>query len=334
MTTFNEQLYEDAVVSLLQNAGWTHTPGDTLHRSAREVLLEDDLKAFFAQRYKEENLTENEIEKNIIQIKHLSNTSLFSANREAFRLVSEEFYLRRDDATQPNLLLSYIDFEIPENNIFRCVTQFTVKQHAERRPDILLFVNGIPLTIIELKNPANEETTIEDAWNQIHHRYKRDIPVLMRYCCLSIIADGANARLGTIFTPYEHYYAWKKVENEEQTAVGFHEIETLVSGALAPARFLEILRDFVYYPDPSLAKELQVVCRYPQFFATRKLYNNIRRHLKSVGGDEKGGTYFGATGCGKTFTMLFYQNGYPPEWDNEVFTQVLEQAENFKRYSE
>ncbi|MCL2290723.1 MAG: HsdR family type I site-specific deoxyribonuclease [Bacteroidetes bacterium] len=305
MTTFNEQDYENAVIALLQNAGWTHTQGDTLHRSAREVLLEDDLKSFFSQRYKDDNLTENEIGKIIIQIKHLNNTSLFNASREVFRLISEDFYLPRDNAVLPNLLISYIDFDTPENNIFRCVTQFTVKQHAERRPDILLFVNGIPLTIIELKNPANEETTIEDAWKQIHNRYRRDIPALLRYCCLSIIADGANARLGTIFTPYEYYYAWKKVENEEPTAVGFHEIETLVTGALAPARFIEILRDFVYYPDPTLSKELQVVCRYPQFFATRKLFKNIRKHIKSVGGDGKGGTYFGATGCGKTFTMLF-----------------------------
>jgi len=79
----------------------------------------------------------------------------------------------------------------------------------------LLFVNGIPLVIIELKNATNEETTIADAWYQIHNRYTRDIPNLMRYCSLSVISDGANARLGTIFTPYEYYYAWKKVENED-----------------------------------------------------------------------------------------------------------------------
>jgi len=80
---------------------------------------------------------------------------------------------------------------------------------------------------------------------------------------------------------------------------------TLIQGSLAPHRLTEIIRDYVYYPDPSNTNELEVVCRYPQYFATRKLFDHIRRHLKSEGGDGKGGTYFGATGCGKTFTMLF-----------------------------
>ena len=305
MVSFNEQQYENAVTNLLQNAGWTHSHGETLHRNIREVLLEDDLRACLLRRFADKKLTKNEIGKIIIQIKNLNNVSLFTASREIFHLVTEGFQLQRDNVALPALLVNYIDFDTPENNIFRCVTQFTIKQHAERRPDILLFVNGIPLTIIELKNPANEETTIEDAWKQIHNRYTRDIPALLRYCCLSIIADGSNARLGTIFTPYEYYYAWKKVENEETAAIGIREIETLVGGALAPTRFVEILRDYVYYPDSASHKEMQIVCRYPQFFATRKLFDNIRRHIKSVGGDGKGGTYFGATGCGKTFTMLF-----------------------------
>jgi len=305
MPAFNELTYENAVVELLHEVKWKHMHGETLHHNLREVLLEDDLQMYLQKRFAAAHLTKNEIDKILIQIKNLNNVSLFNANREAFRLITEGFQLHRDNAGLIALLVNYIDFDTLENNIFRCVTQFTIKQHAERRPDILLFVNGIPLCIIELKNPSNEETTIEDAWMQIHHRYKRDIPALLRYCCLSIIADGANARLGTLFTPYEYYYAWKKVENEETAAVGIREIETLVNGALAPARFVEILRDYVYYPDTTSPKELQVVCRYPQFFATRKLFDNIRRHITSKGGDGKGGTYFGATGCGKTYTMLF-----------------------------
>ena len=305
MNKFNEAELENAVIELLQDNGWHYTNGETIHRRPQDVLLEDDLRTYLSLRYTDFDLSENEIQTIVNNIKHENAPNLFQANRSIFKLVNVGFYLQRDDANLSNLLTTYIDFENIENNVYRCVNQFTVKNIAERRPDILLFINGIPLVIIEIKNAMNEETTIAEAWEQIHNRYTRDIPSLLRYCSLSVISDGANARLGTIFTPYEYYYAWKKVENEDATATGIAEMITLVRGALATQRLTEIIRDYVYYPDPSSTKELEIVCRYPQFFATRKLFDHIRRQLKSSGGDGKGGTYFGATGCGKTFTMLF-----------------------------
>lgn len=305
MNKFNEAELENAVIELLQDNGWHYTNGETIHRRPQDVLLEDDLRTYLSLRYTDFDLSENEIQTIVNNIKYENAPNLFQANRSIFKLVNVGFYLQRDDANLSNLLTTYIDFENIENNVYRCVNQFTVKNIAERRPDILLFINGIPLVIIEIKNATNEETTIAEAWEQIHNRYTRDIPSLLRYCALSVISDGANARLGTIFTPYEYYYAWKKVENEDATATGIAEMITLVRGALATQRLTEIIRDYVYYPDPSSTKELEIVCRYPQFFATRKLFDHIRRQLKSSGGDGKGGTYFGATGCGKTFTMLF-----------------------------
>ena len=168
-------------------------------------------------------------------------------------------------------------------------------------------MNGIPLCIIELKNPAQRQATIFNAWEQIHVRYKRDIPSLMKFCMLSCISDGGTTRLGTTYAPFEHYYVWKKVENEEKASIGLGEMQALVKGAFAPSRFLEIVRDFVYFPDvqEGQQRETEIICRYPQYFAVKKLYSSILAHLREHGGDGKGGTYFGATGCGKTFTMLF-----------------------------
>lgn len=305
MGNFNEAELEQAVIQLLDDNGWDCTNGETIHRKPQDILLEDDLRTYLSRRFAHENLTEREVQSLITSIRLENDASFFIANRNIFNLVCNGDYLKRDDASLPNLRYSYIDFECPENNVFNCVSQYTVKHNAERRPDLLLFVNGIPLVIIELKSAIKEDATIADAWAQIHNRYVRDIPALLRYCCLSIISDGANARLGTLFTPYEYYYAWKKIENEDSSSMGIGELLTLIKGALAPERLLEIIQDYVYYPDPSNKKELEIVCRYPQFFATRKLFDNIRRKLKSVGGDGKGGTYFGATGCGKTYTMLF-----------------------------
>ena len=175
-----------------------------------------------------------------------------------------------------------------------------------RIPDVLLFVNGVPLCIFELKNPTDEHATIADAYEQIHTRYRRDIPHLLHYCPLSCISDATknNTKFGTTYTPYEHYYAWKKVRNEDPAAQsGIDQVRTIVGGVYETERFLEILRDYVYFPDARSEREEEVVCRYPQFFATRMLRDHVVEAYKR--GERKGGTYFGATGCGKTYTMMF-----------------------------
>ena len=207
-------------------------------------------------------------------------------------------------------MVPLIDFEHPENNIFRAVNQFTVEytnngQTENRRPDILLFVNGMPLCVIELKNPADANATIYDAWEQINIRYWRDIPHLLHYCPLACISDGVKTRLGTVRTPYEHFYAWRRVnDGDKVSTLPFEEMETMIKGVYTPERFLEIFRDYIYFQDSEYdGDEREIVCRYPQFFATRLLKQSIIKSVIEKSG--KGGTYFGATGCGKTYTMAF-----------------------------
>ena len=301
-----ESEYEAATLDLLEAEGWLRSSGDELHRKYSEAILEEDLNAFLSRRHPD--FTEQERSRVVFNLRNTSSNTDYLSLRSVGQLCLNGFVFDRDDTSLPSCQVDYIDFEKPNQNIFRAVSQLTIREMgAERRPDILLYVNGIPLCIIELKNPAQRQASISSAWEQIHIRYKRDIPSLMKFCLLSVISDGGNTRLGTTCAPFEHYYAWKKVENEENAASGLGELQSLIKGALAPGRFLEIVRDFVYFPDvqEGQQQELEIVCRYPQFFAVRKLYESILKHLRSNGGDGKGGTYFGATGCGKTFTMLF-----------------------------
>ena len=207
-------------------------------------------------------------------------------------------------------MIALIDFEHPKDNIFRAVNQFSVEyvnngQKETRRPDILLFVNGMPLCVIELKNPADVNATIYDAWEQIYFRYWRDIPHLLHYCPLACISDGVKTRLGTVRTPYEHFYAWRRVnDGDKVSTMPFEETQTMIKGVYSPERFLEIFRDYIYFQDRDYdSDEKEIVCRYPQFFATRLLKSSIVKSVTSKSG--KGGTYFGATGCGKTYTMAF-----------------------------
>lgn len=303
-----ESIFEDAFIQLLEESGWEYTFGGNLHRKYTDALLEDDLLQFLQTRYKQQELTSEELDTVIANLRNVSGASDYLALRNAVSLYRDGFDFVYGDQRMLPFKMQYIDFEHPERNIFRAVNQFEMHQgKANRRPDIMLFVNGIPVCIIELKNPAKINTTIRDAHTQITVRYMRDIPSLLKYCALSVISDGSNTRLASVVSGYEYYYAWKKVENEDQVGSGVKELETMVRGALSPVRLLEIVRDYVYFPDvqKDASKGFEVVCRYPQFFATRKLRDHILKHLRQVGGDGKGGTYFGATGCGKTYTMLF-----------------------------
>lgn len=207
-------------------------------------------------------------------------------------------------------MLQLIDFQEPKNNIFRAVNQFVVEykdngQTHTRHPDILLFVNGVPLCIIEIKNPTDPEATIQDAQLQICTRYWRDIPHLLHYCPLACVSDGNKTMLGTVKTPFEHFYSWKRVNNNDKNSCTPEgELKSMINGVFATQRFLEIFRDYICFQDIEYdTEEKEVVCRYPQFFATRLLKQSI---INSIQKDErKGGVYFGATGCGKTYTMAF-----------------------------
>ncbi len=300
---FNEEQLENAIIELFVQQGYTHVFGDSIHRRLEDILLEDDLRAYLEKRYRDDNLTESKIQKIINRLKLIPSEPLYDGNREAFWLVNEGFDLSREDTGKVALHVSYIDFDVLENNVFKVVNQYSVQGERLRRPDMLLFINGIPVAIFEFKSAVKEDATIHDAWEQIHFRYCRDIPKLMKYCFLSVITDGANTKLASIFTPYEYYYSWNKANDEEKVSNGISALFTMIRGAFAKDRVTAILRDFVYYPDESKT-EFATITRYPQFFAANKMFSNIKAHLKPHG-DGKGGTYFGATGCGKTYTMLF-----------------------------
>lgn len=300
---FTEAQLEEAIITLFKQQGYEYTDGENIHRKYEDILLLNDLRQFLFSRYAEEELSEGEVQKIINHLSFIQSSPLYIGNKETFWLVNEGFDLQRDDTSKVALHVDYIDFDEPQNNIFKVVNQYSVQGEQLRRPDLLVFINGMPVAIFEFKSAINEDTTVHDAWEQITIRYNRDIPKLMKYCFLAVISDGANTKMGTIFTPYAYYYAWNKANEQDKVANGISSLITMITGAFAKERIIKLLRDFVFYPDNSKHTEA-IVCRYPQFFAANKMLENIKQHLRPAG-DGKGGTYFGATGCGKTYTMLF-----------------------------
>ncbi|WP_406614050.1 type I restriction endonuclease subunit R [Mycoplasma corogypsi] len=303
--TFNEEDLENAIIQLFHKGeGYEYVHGDNTHRKLEDVILVEDLKRFITSKYSAFDLTSTEIKtiiKKVIDVG--SSASLYENNKEAYYLITEGFDLASEDVTKVGVHIDFIDYETPNNNIFKVVNQYSVKGISERRLDLIIFINGIPVCICEFKTAIKEDTTIYDAWKQLTTHYTSDIENLMKYCFLAVISDGANNKLGSIFTPYEFFYSWNKVNETQKVSNGISSLVSLIKGAFAKDRILAILRDFVYYPEIE-GKEQQIVCRYPQFFGANKMVENIKDHLKTQG-DGKGGTYFDATGCGKTYTMLF-----------------------------
>ena len=306
---FYESEFETIVIEMLEKEGWTYTHGQDLHRKETEAIYEEDLRKFLDRRYVDECLNEYDMDKAVAKMKHATGESTYRAMANIVKLAREGFDFKSSNPGAKPFRMEYIDFIHPEHNIFRVVNQFAYYEGSKNyRPDILLFVNGIPLVIFELKNPANPNATVKKAYQQITNRYWFNMPSLMKYIPLSVVSDNAKTLFGTTTSALEYFYAWKKVENNDEPAKdGGACLKSLIKGALSPTRLLEIYRDYLYFPDPAKGeeKELSVVCRYPQFFAARKLRDSILANLRSRGGNGKGGLYFGATGCGKTFTMLF-----------------------------
>ncbi len=304
---FCESDFENAFISFLEDAGWTYLFGENVERkNPREVLISADLHNFLHTQ--NPDLNEEEIQQLCDNVRLAGAETDFAALHKVYGWMVNGIQFTPQSGLAKTVNL--INFTDTDRNIFRVVNQFSVDyvnngQTKCRRPDLLLYVNGLPLCIMELKNPADENATINDAWEQITIRYWRDIPHLLHYCPLACISDGVKTRLGTVRTPYEHFYAWRRVnDGDKVTTMPFEEMETMVKGVYEPARFLEIFRDYVYFQDSEYDRdEQEIVCRYPQFFASRLLKKSIIKSVQEKSG--KGGTYFGATGCGKTYTMAF-----------------------------
>ena len=303
---FSEAVLEQAIIDKFIAEGYEHVSGDDLHRELTDVLIEEDLSAFLAAKYAPQGITASEISSIIRSLRYASALPVYSANQSMFlRMVEGETFVREDRSAK-DFHLQLLDFDTDNNkNIVKIVNQMTIKgPKAIRRPDAIVYVNGLPVVVMEFKSAIKEDTTIHDAYVQITTRYMRDIPELFKYNCFAVLSDGVNTKAGSIFSDYEHFYSWRRIEASDRPADGIDALDTMIQGMFRKERLYDIIHNFVYFPDTDNGKNMKVVASYPQYFAARKLLANVLTHQKPLG-DGKGGTYFGTTGCGKSFIMLF-----------------------------
>lgn len=324
---FTEEKLERAFTELLGQEGFPHHLGITIARRPEEVLIEEDLQNFLLDQYSIQGITVNETRSIILRLKSLSASDLYESNKKFLQMLSDGFILKREDRSQKDIYIQLINYaglnkhrqpkeeqlvsivaEDPaeygvDNNIYKFVNQLEIFGSEKRIPDGIVYINGLPLVVFEFKSAIREEATVYDAFKQLTVRYRRDIPELFKYNAFCVISDGVNNKSGSFFAPYEFFYAWRRVAGLAKEVDGIDSMFTLIQGMFHKSRLRDIIRNFIYIPDSSKKNE-KIVCRYPQYYAARALYDNIKKAQKPEG-NGKGGTYFGATGCGKSFTMLY-----------------------------
>jgi type I restriction enzyme R subunit len=300
---FTEAQLEQAIIELLAEGGIPHALGEQLQLPPEEVLIEEDLRTFLRKQYADYQLTEAELDRILHELRKLPASDLYGSNKTILQRITNGFDFERDDPEDQDFHIYLIDYSAEDRNLYKIVNQLAIEGYQKRIPDGILYINGLPLVIFEFKSAIREEVNLHEAYIQLTVRYRRDIPELFKYNAFCIISDGVNSKAGSFFAPYEYYYAWRRTGGQRKDAQGIKSLYTLIEGMFERHRLRDIIRHFVYFPDVS-RKEEKIVCRYPQYYATRALFANIKKHQRPAG-DGRGGTYFGATGSGKSYTMLF-----------------------------
>ncbi|BDQ03947.1 type I restriction endonuclease subunit R [Ignavibacterium sp.] len=274
----------------------------------------------------------------IKQILRISSPDLITNNETFHRMLTEGINVTyRKDGNQRGDLVWLIDFKNPENNEFTVINQFTVTSTSSvtgtviKRPDVILFVNGIPLVVIELKNAVDEEATIKSAFKQIQ-TYKQTIPQLFTYNGFAVISDGLEARAGTISSDFSRFMAWKSVDGTKEASHLVSQLEILIKGMLNKKTLLDLIRHFIVFEkskkeDPvsnlTFIQTTKKLAGYHQYFAVNKA---IERTLQaaSENGNRKGGVIWHTQGSGKSLTMVFYAGKIVLQLDNPTILVITD----------
>ncbi len=306
-----EDQLEQEAISWLVEAGYTHLYGPDIaldgsnpeRTNYQQVVLVERLRS--AVNRLNPSIPVVAREDAIQQVLDLDIPVLLSANRRFHQLLvtGVPVQYQKDVETRGDFV-RLIDWASPAQNEWLAINQFSIKgAHHTRRPDIILFVNGLPLVLLELKNPADENADIWKAFDQIQ-TYKAQIPDVFQYNELLVISDGSEARLGSLSSNAERFMQWRTIDGVTLDPLGqFNELETLTRGVLAPAYLLDYLRYFVLFEDDGTL--IKKVAGYHQFHAVRAAINQVVAASRP-GGTHKGGVVWHTQGSGKSITMTCF----------------------------
>ena len=317
----NENTLEQVIITELRKNGYEYFYGPDINRDYHEVILGD---SFEAAMFKiNQGIKTDMVEEAYKSIKNLGLLKLEDMNAAFHKYLIEGVPVNyRVNGELRTYTVKLIDFTDPERNEFHVVNQYTVIEYKNKRPDVLVFVNGIPLVLFELKNITNEETTIENAYKQVKN-YQMDIPSLFYYNVFNVISDGLDTRMGTITSDFTRYMVWKSENGEKPEEGGLNYFSVLLNGVFPKARLLDLIRNFIVFQN-SKGRTIKIIAGYHQYFAVRKAVERTRNALEEH--SRKVGVVWHTQGSGKSLSMVFYAGCIVsnPEFNNPTIVVLTD----------
>lgn len=304
MLAFTEASYENSIIELFENMGYLHLYGPDVPRDIKDPLLENELRS--ALEMINPDMPSTAISEAIYRIRNYEAGSLVSKNETFTDYIQNGVTVSyQHKGETKNGIVYLVDYKKPTNNSFVVANQWTFSEYETKRPDIVIFLNGLPVVVMELKSPKADTVSIEDAYNQIQN-YMKSIESFFIYNAFNIISDQSKTRAGTITADLERYMEWKTVDGDyEETK--FADFTTLFKGMFAKSRFLDILHNFICFSKDS-RQDIKILAAYHQYFAVKKAIESTRK-ASSEGGDGRGGVFWHTQGSGKSLSMVFYAKG-------------------------
>lgn len=299
MAAFREENYEDAVLLLLENLGYERLYGPEIDRNYTNPLHMDVLKSSLETVNK--GVDTQAIEEAINKLTHIEHPSLTQKNRCFTDWMQNGIEVScRKGGDIKTEIVRLIDFDNPTNNNFHAINQWTIQEYEVKRPDVVIFVNGLPLVVVELKSSIREDADCEAGYLQLKN-YMKEIPSLFQYNAFSITSDMVETRVGTISAGYDRFVEWKtKDGSEEDNRIAAY--DTLFEGMLEKSRFFKILKHFIVFSN-DMPEDVKILAAYHQFYAVLKAIESTKQ---AIGNDGKGGVFWHTQGSGKSLSMVFY----------------------------
>lgn len=296
----NEEAYENSIIELFQELGYTHVYGpDVETRDFTSPLYEAVLTNSLHQI--NPNLPDEAINEALFKLKNFENAELTQKNAVFMDYLQNGITVRYTEKGEPRDTIVYlIDYENLDNNSFIIANQWTFIENSEKRPDVLLFINGLPLVLMELKSPSREETDASEAYRQIQN-YKHEIPSMFIYNAICVMSDLAVSKAGTITSDETRFMEWKTVDGSYENTK-YAQFDTFFNGIFEKSRLLDILKNFICFSNGNKGA-VKILSGYHQYFAVKKAIESTKHATQT---DGKGGVFWHTQGSGKSLSMVFY----------------------------
>lgn len=298
--TYTEQSYENSVIELFQNMGYTHVYGPDIETRDFHCPLYEDILLDYIHRLNK-TAPEDAIQDALFKLKNIDNNDLLQQNMVFMDYLQNGIPARyMENGEQRSTIIYLVDYKKPDNNSFIVANQWTFIENSEKRPDVLIFLNGIPVVLFELKSPSREETDASAAYRQIKN-YMKEIPSMFTYNAICVMSDLLESRAGTITSGEDRYMEWKtKDGNYENTQ--YAQFDTFIEGIFTKERLLDILKNFICFNKDG-ADSFKILAGYHQYFAVRKAIESTKHATQT---DGRGGVFWHTQGSGKSLSMVFY----------------------------